>query len=171
MMFKGIHIYNQQLSSSLANISVVFADNSIEHSNGIMHIVVSDIVQRNMFNEFVDISLRRPYLRLVFVGDINYLTWKKVKGEEDCELCEIELKNGEEFAGTVVFMRGGFYKKNPNEYMSEQVRKYLGSLDTSKYETYNELIEKYMDNPWLRVILLNVNKLKFSPYFSPYSKQ
>ena len=64
-------------------------------------------------------------------------------------------------------MRGGLYKKNPNEYMSEQVRKYLGSLDTSKYETYNELIEKYMDNPWLRVILLNVNKL----IFRPYSKQ
>ena len=61
-------------------------------------------------------------------------------------------------------MRGGFYKNDPNNYMSEQVKQYIDNLDTTKYKVYNELIEETMDNPWSRVILLNINKLCFSNF-------
>ena len=65
-------------------------------------------------------------------------------------------------------MRGGFYKKNPNQYMSWMVQKYLDNIRHKKeeieYKTYNELVEAPLDNPWFRVILLNIDKLIFRPF-------
>lgn len=153
--------YEQKVADN-AKICVLL-ENSDEYSREVMLEAVYRIVENNMFNEFIDISLRRPYLRFLWVGDINELKWKKNK-DDDCECCEIELNNEDEFAGKAVFMRGGFYKNDPNNYMSEQVKQYIDNLDTTKYKVYNELIEETMDNPWSRVILLNINKLCFSNF-------
>lgn len=163
-----VHKYEQSLGNG-AKICVLLAAPEIKYPNDIMRYAVSLIVGRNMYNEMIDISLQRPYLRLIFIGETNLLRWENaiLKGKE-FEYVEIKLNNGLTCVGKVVLMRGGFYEKEPNAYMTNIVQEYLKNLsnteDGIKYETYNELIEEPLDNPWFRVILLNINKLIFEPF-------
>lgn len=164
-----VSIFTQRIDNSSARISILLVDpTSIRYSNSLMLEAVSRVVGTSMYNEMIDSSLQRPYLRLVFVGDINLLRWKPCDEYEDCESVEIKLCNGEDFVGKAVFMRGGFHHKNPNAHMNDIVDKYIKKLDNAKdsikYETYNELIEAPLDNLWFRVILLNINKLVFEPF-------
>lgn len=163
-----VSIYTQQINNNLARISILLADQSIKYPNNIMVEAVSCAVGRSMYNEMIDISLQRPFLRFVFMGDINLLRWEKKNEYDDCEIVEIKLYNDEIFAGKAVFMRGGFYKNNPNQHMSWMVQKYLDNIrhkkDEIEYKTYNELVEAPLDNPWFRVILLNMDKLIFRPF-------
>lgn len=163
-----VSIFKQQIDKGPAWINVLLVDPAnVRYSNDLMLEAVSRVVGSSMYNEMIDYSLQRPYLRLVFVGDINLLNWKPSE-YDDCDSVEIELRNGEDPVGKAVFMRGGFRHKNPNEYMSDIVNKYVKKLniieDPIKYEAYNELIEAPLDNPWFRVILLNINKLIFKPF-------
>lgn len=45
--------------------------------------------------------------------------------------------------------------KSPKKLMDAAVKAYVGS------EAYNEFIEIFLDNPWVRVIVKDINKLKF----------
>ena len=157
-----IHKYEQSISQG--KIVILLADSQVESPNDIMREAVFKVVQSSMYNEMIDASLRRPYLRLLLIGDINTLKWEKYNNDTDCDYVEFELKNNSEIAGKVVFLRGGLYQSNPNEYMRNMVKNYLTNLDQTIYKTYNELIEEPLDNPWFRVILLNINKLVFHPF-------
>ena len=160
--------YEQTLDGGMAKICILLASPEIKYPNDIMRYAVSCVVGNTMYNEMIDISLQRPYLRLVLLGDINLLNWKKNPKYGDSEFVEIELKNGNITVGKVVFMRGGFYQKDPNKYMSNIVQQYLNDLGNTNgnihYEAYNELVEEPLDNPWFRVLLLNINKIIFEPY-------
>ena len=68
-----VSIYTQQTNNDLAQISILLADSSIKYPNNIMMEAVSCAVGRSMYNEMIDISLQRPFLRFIFMGDINLL--------------------------------------------------------------------------------------------------
>jgi hypothetical protein len=157
-----IHKYEQSIPQG--KIVILLADSQVESPNDIMREAVSKVVKSSMYNEMIDASLRRPYLRLLLIGDINTLQWKKYDNGTDCDYVEFDLKNDGVLAGRVVFMRGGLYQPNPYEYMTNKVKSYLCNLDNTVYKTYNELIEEPLDNPWFRVILLNINNLVFQPF-------
>lgn len=73
----------------------------------------------------------------------------KLSGYSDVNVYEHELENGAKIA--ILF--GGLYKPNPKEYMDNAVFSYVGD------RMFNEYIEETMDNPWLRVIIFNLNNL------------
>ena len=158
----GIHKYEQVVNGG--KFVVLLADPHVENPTNLLTLAVSEVVGRSMFNEFIDITLQRPYLRVVWLGDLNTLPWKSYNGLRDCEYIEFELKDPEnKWCGRIVFMRGGLYQSNPNQYMTSMVNNYLKSLDHGKFKTYNEMVERPLDNPWFRVILLNINNLTFVP--------
>ena len=161
-MSYSIHKFEQPFS--LGKFCLLVADQSVKYPNELMEAAVSGLVGHEMYNEYIDISLRRPYLRALLIGNTNDFLWQKFNNNTDCEYKEIELKNGDKIAGRVVLMRGGLYAPNPNVYMSKMVQDYLKKLDYNIFGTYNELIEAPMDNPWFRVVILNIDKLIFTPF-------
>lgn len=158
-----IQKYEQDLAGK-GKIVVLITDDNSEYTYEIMSMAVSNVVLHELHNEMIDVSMRRPFLRLIYIGDINNIGWKPYPNEDDCEYVEFDLKNiVGKWIGKVAFLRGGLYNQNPSLYMSNMVQKYLDNLDGkgSKYTSYNEMCEIFLDNPWFRVILLNLDKLNF----------
>ena len=109
-----MQIYKQVVNGG--KLVVLVAEPEAQNPASLMRLAVSQVVQHSMFNEYVDISLLRPFLRLVWLGDLNTLAWKQYNGDRDCEYIEFELKDDvNQWCGRVVFMRGGLYQKNPNQ--------------------------------------------------------
>ena len=52
-------------------------------------------------------------------------------------------------------MRGGLTADNPTDYMDNAVSILV------KHELYNEFIESYLDNPWIRIIIFGFNNILF----------
>lgn len=60
-----------------------------------------------------------------------------------------ELDNG----SFVCIMRGGLEQDDPSDYMDNAVSVFVD------HELHNEFIEKYLDNPWIRIIIFNFNSI------------
>lgn len=56
----------------------------------------------------------------------------------------------------MVIMQGGFEKENPTEYMNDVVSCLV------EHELHNEFIEKFLDNPWIRVVFFEFNDIQFN---------
>lgn len=71
-----------------------------------------------------------------------------------------ELPNNGQFpyGVTVAFLRGGLGAENPKGYMDLAVSDYL---EKKGRPTYNEFIEIFLDNPYLRVIVTGINEMPF----------
>lgn len=59
---------------------------------------------------------------------------------------------------SVAFLRGGFGAENPKYFMDLAVRDYL---EKKGDPMYNEFIEIFLDNPYLRVIVTGINDMPF----------
>ena len=55
----------------------------------------------------------------------------------------------------VTILRGGLNTDNPSAIMNEAVSKYIG------HKGYNQFVEIHLDNPWVRVIISNINGLEY----------
>ena len=62
----------------------------------------------------------------------------------------------------IVIIKGGFESDNPTEYMDNVVKDILKSLGNPKY---NEFIENYLDNPWVRILIFDFNSIEFNNNF------
>ena len=60
-----------------------------------------------------------------------------------------ELDNG----SFVCIMRGGLMQNDPSEYMNNAVSLFVN------HELHNEFIEKFTDNPWVRIIIFDFNNI------------
>lgn len=69
----------------------------------------------------------------------------------DVECKYVELESG----ACVLIIRGGFTSPKPKEYMDNVVSELVGK------EPYNEFIEKFLDNPWIRIIIFDFNNIVF----------
>lgn len=69
---------------------------------------------------------------------------------------EITLKGGRK--GKIAILRGGLGKENPTEFMNEAVSKYVGD------KMYNEFIEIFLDNTWVRVIISGINDFEYEAF-------
>ena len=77
----------------------------------------------------------------------------------DVEICfkELKFKKGKTF---IVFLNGGIDKDNAKEYMDNIVNEIT---KTKEYILlHNEFIEKYLDNPWTRILIFNFNNIDFN---------
>jgi hypothetical protein len=57
--------------------------------------------------------------------------------------------------GKVAILVGGMDSENPKEFMDSAVSKYVG------HELHNQFIEIHLDNPWTRVVIRDINNIKF----------
>lgn len=63
-----------------------------------------------------------------------------------------ELDNG----SFVCIMRGGLIQDDPSDYMDNAVSAFVN------HELHNEFIEKYLDNPWVRIIIFDFNNINLT---------
>ena len=73
------------------------------------------------------------------------------KRYKDVKCKQVVLGNG----AYVVILRGGFQSSNPQQYMDNVVSELVGK------DSYNEFIEKFLDNPWVRIIVFDFNNIVF----------
>ncbi len=74
------------------------------------------------------------------------------------EIFEQELMKEGTKVGKVAILRGGLNTDNPNPIMNAAVSKYVGNTG------YNEFVEIYLDNPWVRVVVSGINELEYKPF-------
>ncbi len=58
----------------------------------------------------------------------------------------------------VAILVGGFDKESPKGYMDRIVKEYTNGAK------YNDFIEVFLDNPYVRVIVEGINEIKFAKY-------
>ena len=75
--------------------------------------------------------------------------------DADLQIFEQKLDDGN---GTITILLGGMNEPNPKAYMDGTVSKYVTG------ELYNEFIEIFLDNPYVRVIISGINEIKFVKY-------
>ena len=61
----------------------------------------------------------------------------------------MELENG----SFVCIMQGGLNQDDPSVYMDTAVSVFVNN------ELHNEFIEKFLDNPWIRIIIFEFNNI------------
>ena len=69
----------------------------------------------------------------------------------DISIFKQDLNGG----GTLYILIGGLGNNNPIEFMDRQVSQIV------KNNPYSEFVDKHLDNPYIRVIITDINKLNF----------
>lgn len=72
--------------------------------------------------------------------------------DTEIQIFEQKLDGGK---GTISILCGGFNDNNPKLFMDDVVSQYV------KGEMYNEFIEIFLDNPYVRVIITGINEIEF----------
>lgn len=83
------------------------------------------------------------------INKLSELTSRKSSKYPDVEIFEKELAKGV----FIAMLRGGFTSDNPKLYMDNVVSEYV------EQTMYNEFVEIFLDNPWLRVIIFGINNI------------
>lgn len=86
---------------------------------------------------------------MIDINNLSDLTSRKSDKYSDVEIFEKKLAQGVYIA----MLRGGFTAANPKLYMDNVVSEYV--RDTM----YNEFVEIFLDNPWIRVIIFGINNI------------
>lgn len=58
----------------------------------------------------------------------------------------------------VIILIGGFNHENPKSYMDKAVKYVAEKFGHTKY---NQFIESYLDNPWVRIVTFNFDEMEF----------
>jgi hypothetical protein len=74
------------------------------------------------------------------------------------EIFEQDLTKNSTKVGKLAILRGGLNTDNPTAMMNLAVSDYVGTTG------FNEFVEIYLDNPWVRVIVSGINDLEFKPF-------
>ena len=56
----------------------------------------------------------------------------------------------------ICIMRGGLMQDDPSDYMDNAVSLFVN------HELHNEFIEKFLDNPWVRIIIFDFNSINLT---------
>lgn len=73
----------------------------------------------------------------------------------------LKNENGENIeVGSVTIMCGGFNSENPKYVMDNIIREYTGSKE------YNDFVEIFLDNPYVRVIIEGINELDYEEFIN-----
>lgn len=125
-------------------------------------LAVSDYVQHDMFNEYVDIS--QPLFHLVIKDVNNSITWQNDYMHADIQIKEYDVYSDKERTkniGKMAILVGGFYKENPYQWMNKCTDSYILRLITRVpyiKHTLN-MVEATLDNSWTRVVLFSFLEL------------
>jgi len=137
-------------------IAILRCGINVENPKVIMDTAVFKYVVNELYNDFIEIHLDNPWIRVIIKG-INELYYQPYMPSvfNNVEMVEHELINTK---GTVAIFRGGLDSEKPIAYMNAVVSEYVGQRG------YNEFVEIHLDNPWVRVVFTEINSLKYEPF-------
>jgi hypothetical protein len=127
----------------------------IQYSKSYLDTAVSTYVGHNLYNEFVELYNKDYWFRILISG-INEFDY--TIDENKNEKIEFDLHNEENIVAKAAILRGGLYSDKPLEYMTNLVTEYANGRE------HIHCVEIFMDNPWVRVVLFEMNKLVFKPF-------
>lgn len=135
-----------------------------------LDVVVDELVKYDPRTEFIDIRQNIPQLRVVLKGDINALHYLPfIDASTKVNIFEGYISENKETK--VAIFIGDISLQAPNSYMSQMVNFYKNDKNfyhNDVYEGAFEMIDKYRDNPWLRLVGFDLHKLNLSPYRPSY---
>jgi hypothetical protein len=97
-------------------------------------------------------------MRIASVVSSHYKKNIKHKNMSNIEIFEQDLTKNSTKVGKLAILRGGLNTDNPTAMMNLAVSDYVGTTG------FNEFVEIYLDNPWVRVIVSGINDLEFKPF-------
>ncbi len=150
LKIKKIKIFEENILKNdniIGKISIIIGGLGRGNPKEFMDKVVLDYVGYRSYNEFIENTLDNPWVRIIIEG-INEFDYIK---NEKYEIFEYTFQK----KGKISVLRGGFKEGSPNEFMDKIVSDYIG------YKAYNEYIESTFDNPWVRVIIEDINELNY----------
>ncbi len=131
-----------------------------DNPKAILDEVVNLYVGLNSYNEFVETSLKNPWVRVI-INDINELNYKKYRQYRDVEIYEsILISKKADTNGKIAVIRGGLNSEKPILFMNEIVQEYVDKKE------YKEFVEIYLDNPWVRIIFFDFDLIKYEPFIN-----
>ncbi|WP_333577330.1 hypothetical protein [Sphingobacterium sp.] len=74
------------------------------------------------------------------------------------EFFEKIIEEKGEITCKIAIFKGGIGEENPTEIINNAVREYVG------HKGHNQFVEIHLDNPWLRVVIEDINMLKFREF-------
>lgn len=77
---------------------------------------------------------------------------------EDVKIFEHEWVSRNEKPNKLAILWGAMSKENPTAYMNAAVNEYVQNTG------HNQFVEITMDNPWIRVIVKDINDLPFDDF-------
>lgn len=139
-------------------VAILRCDFNAENPRALLDQTVSKYVDSELYNEFIEINLDNPYYRVIICG-INELKYLNFKSLQDVEFYEQKLEglNHQDF-GKIAIFRGGLNSATPIVFMNSVVREYVGQ------QGYNEFVEIHLDNPWVRIVITELNLINFKQY-------
>jgi hypothetical protein len=141
-------------------LAILKCDEGSPNPKGVLEYAVNKYVVNEGFNEFVQIELDNPWMRLI-IRDINELNYQQnqLLNYDDVEIFNQTLiDRNEAETGRVSILRGGLNSEKPIAYMAAAVREYAGD------DNYLHFVEIYLDNPWVRVLIFNIDQLQYEPF-------
>lgn len=137
-------------------IAILRCGINVENPKAIMDDVVFKYVANEPYNEFIEIHLDNPWIRIIIQG-INELYYKSFKPSifKNVEMFQQDLIKTR---SSVAIFRGGLDSEKPIAYMNDVVSEYVGQ------KGYNEFVEIHLDNPWVRVVFTDINSLEYEPF-------
>lgn len=77
---------------------------------------------------------------------------------EDVEIFEQLLESDNQVVGKIAIIRGGVNTDNPTGLLNNAVSEYVENTG------YNEFVEIFLDNPWIRVVMSGINEIDFNKF-------
>lgn len=72
---------------------------------------------------------------------------------------------------SVIILRGGTRSLNTKTFMDKAVSYVVDTLGRDKDYTIHEFIKSSLDNPWVRVLLINASSFEFADGFDDIAKK
>ena len=161
---KDVQIYQQKLYSGgreKGKVAILWGGTTSDTPVDVMTRAVETYVGHDSYMEFVDKRLNQPWLRVIIKGINDIVFSVEQIANHDVHLYEQTLyDDNNEAKGKMAILISGINSNKPTAILNQVVLQYTQGLQ------YNELVEKHLDNLWLRVIITNINELKFANFIN-----
>jgi hypothetical protein len=130
---------------------------NVINPKALLDTAVSSYVGYEGYNEFIEIHLDNLWQRIIISG-LDELNYQSINSGlfPDVEIFTQTLtgKSGN-YNGLVAILRGGLTSDRPIAYMNDAVSFHVNQ------SKHNQFIEITQDNPWVRVLLFDINSLEY----------
>lgn len=156
--YSDIKIYEDKIE----NLTMTIVKGGFKRPDCInyMNNFVSLLMERKLYNEYIDWRLNIPQIRVIIEG-INDIEFTNMRDYTDVEYYSHDISARDEITGgninygTITILRGGLGKIDYIKYLNGIVAKQM------RGKKYNQFVEIHLDNYYLRVLIEGINNLPY----------